>query len=173
MSVDLKGNKLTLVIDVEEFEDYKKKYKYIHPNQKLKLKTHMFPSLNIWLNMNRYKRNSEKQSYHEFVLYLMTKHNLCNLNISSTSMSVTFYWKTKHKKDLDNYIVKSFLDGLVDCNFLEEDNHTILNPLSIAFGGYDKENERVEVCFALNNDCDVKNAKKLLKQRDVRKTKGK
>ena len=163
MAVELRDNKITLVIDVAEFEDYKRKVKHKNPNKKMKLKSHMWTSINVWANQNRYVKNDIKQSYHEFILYFITKYNLQNLNLSKVELKCTFFFKTKHRKDISNYVPKNCEDGLVESGFLEDDNHTVLNPLTLMFGGYDKDNERVEMEFTILKEDELNKVKKILK----------
>lgn len=163
MAVELKDNKITLIIDVAEFEDYKAKIKHKNPNKKMKLKSHMWTSINVWANQNRYVKNDIKQSYHDFIKYVIIKYGLNGLNLSKYELTYTFYWKTKHKKDLENYIGKNVIDGLVECNFLEDDNHTMLISSTLKFGGYDKDNERVEMEFTILKEDELNKVKKILK----------
>jgi Holliday junction resolvase RusA-like endonuclease len=55
------------------------------------------------------------------------------------------FWATKHKRDIHNVYIKPFLDGLVDAGLFVDDNHTIISSVDYIFGGYDKENPRLEL----------------------------
>ena len=60
------------------------------------------------------------------------------------SIAMEFFFKTKRAKDLDN-AATSVLDALVHAGVIEDDNINYVDTLSISFGGYDKENPRVNI----------------------------
>jgi Holliday junction resolvase RusA-like endonuclease len=60
------------------------------------------------------------------------------------TVAMTFYFKGKHSKDLDN-CTTSVLDVLVTAGILEDDDCFHVDNLEISFGGIDKEDARVEV----------------------------
>lgn len=56
---------------------------------------------------------------------------------------LTYYFKTKHRRDPDNYSGKFILDGLVKSKVIEDDSFDCIN-LQIK-GKYDKDNPRTEI----------------------------
>lgn len=59
-------------------------------------------------------------------------------------ISVVFYYQTKHRKDIDNSL-STIADCMVAAGVLEDDDVAHVNQWTISFGGYDKENPRVEI----------------------------
>jgi len=55
-----------------------------------------------------------------------------------------FYYPTKRAKDLDNS-VSAVLDALVHAGVIEDDNINFVDNISVSFGGYDKEDPRVNI----------------------------
>lgn len=58
-------------------------------------------------------------------------------------VTLTYYFKTKHRRDPDNYSGKFILDGLVKSKVIEDDSFKCIDLQLI--GGYDKENPRTEI----------------------------
>ena len=147
MAIRKSEDSITIIVDDKEFNGYRNYCEFHYPRKKFILKDFMWSSLNVWTNQNKYKKNDIKQEYGNFIKYIIDKYELQNENIGKTSLECKFFFKTKHRKDLDNLAPKFFLDGLVNCGFLEDDSCEKLNPLILSFGGYDKENPRVEATF--------------------------
>ena len=59
-------------------------------------------------------------------------------------ISMTFYFKDRRRKDLDN-AQSSVLDLLQDCEVIEDDDAKLLTHIESWYGGVDKDNPRVEV----------------------------
>lgn len=60
------------------------------------------------------------------------------------SLTMTFYFKGKHRKDLDN-AASSVLDVLRDSGVIEDDDWRYVTELHLHYGGQDKQNPRVEI----------------------------
>lgn len=60
------------------------------------------------------------------------------------SIAMEFYYPTKRAKDLDNS-ASAVLDALVHAGVIEDDNINFVDNISLSFGGYDKENPRVDI----------------------------
>lgn len=60
------------------------------------------------------------------------------------NIQMSFYYQTKHRKDIDNSAT-TILDCLKEAGVIEDDDVNHVNELYIYFGGYDKENPRVEI----------------------------
>lgn len=58
-------------------------------------------------------------------------------------VTIKYYFKTRHRRDPDNYSGKFILDGLVEAGVLEDDSFSNIE-LNLQ-GGYDKENPRTEI----------------------------
>lgn len=60
------------------------------------------------------------------------------------SVQMVFYYQTKHRKDIDNSM-STILDCMKTAEIIEDDDCEHVNELYAFFGGYDKENPRVEI----------------------------
>lgn len=60
------------------------------------------------------------------------------------NVQLVFYYPTKHRKDLDNS-ASTILDCMSKAGIIEDDDVSHVNELYCFFGGYDKENPRVEI----------------------------
>lgn len=58
-------------------------------------------------------------------------------------VTLTYYFKTRHKRDPDNYSGKFILDGLVKSKVIKDDSFD--NIKLLLEGEYDKENPRTEI----------------------------
>lgn len=58
-------------------------------------------------------------------------------------VTLTYYFKTRHRRDPDNYSGKFILDGLVKSKVIEDDNFSNIE-LRLN-GNYDKGNPRTEI----------------------------
>jgi Holliday junction resolvase RusA-like endonuclease len=60
------------------------------------------------------------------------------------TIQMVFYYPTKHRKDIDNSM-STLLDCMKTAGVIEDDDVSHVNELYAFFGGYDKENPRVEI----------------------------
>lgn len=60
------------------------------------------------------------------------------------SVQMVFFYPTKHRKDIDNSM-STILDCMKTAGVIEDDDCVHVNELYAFFGGYDKENPRVEI----------------------------
>jgi Holliday junction resolvase RusA-like endonuclease len=60
------------------------------------------------------------------------------------SVQMTFYYPTKHRKDIDNS-ASTILDCMKTAGVIIDDDCQHVDELYCSFGGYDKENPRVEI----------------------------
>ncbi len=58
-------------------------------------------------------------------------------------VTITYYFKTKHRRDPDNYSGKFILDGLVKAKVIEDDSFSNIQ-LRLK-GSYDKDKPRTEI----------------------------
>lgn len=99
------------------------------------------PSLNEILGLHWTKRNRVKKEWHGLVHYAWVQSKKPRFN--EVTIRITYYFKTKHKRDYDNYSGKFLLDGLKG-GAITDDNQDIIQSLTHAFR-YDKENPRTEI----------------------------
>lgn len=81
---------------------------------------------------------------HSAVEQLKTQFAGCKISEYPISVHMTFYYETKHRKDIDNSAT-TILDCMKDAGVIDDDNVNYVNKLYSCFGGYDKENPRVEI----------------------------
>ena len=60
------------------------------------------------------------------------------------ALNIVFYYGTHRRKDLDNSAA-GVMDALVAAGVIEDDSVQFISCLTLQFGGYDKENPRVEI----------------------------
>lgn len=74
------------------------------------------------------------------------KTQFVGLKVSEYPISVqmVFYYPTKHRKDIDNS-ASTILDCMKTAGVIEDDDCQHVNELYCFFGGYDKEDPRVEI----------------------------
>ena len=85
---------------------------------------------------NDYMQSAITQMREQFAGYKITDYPI--------SISVVFYYQTRHRKDIDNSL-STIADCMVHAGVLEDDDVAHVNHWDIRFGGYDKENPRVEI----------------------------
>lgn len=93
--------------------------------------------------MKRPQMNGLKQTWKDFVMWLIEDYGYSNMNIESCAMTFTYYFKTKARHDTDNLSPKFILDGLAE-GFIVDDDYKHLHTLTLKCG-YDKENPRTEI----------------------------
>lgn len=59
-------------------------------------------------------------------------------------VQMVFYYPTKHRKDIDNSC-STILDCMKTAGVIEDDDVSHVNELYCFFGGYDKDDPRVEI----------------------------
>lgn len=83
-----------------------------------------------------YIKGAIKQLKDQFAGYKITQYPI--------TVQMVFYYQTKHRKDLDNSS-STILDCMTKAGVIEDDDVTHVNELYCFFGGYDKQNPRVEI----------------------------
>lgn len=68
----------------------------------------------------------------------------CKITGYPINVQMVFYYPTKHRKDIDNSMT-TILDCMKTAGVIEDDDVTHVNELYSYFGGYDKEDPRVEI----------------------------
>ena len=88
----------------------------------------------------RYKTRKAKDWHIEAML----KSRLIEKIKGEVNVSYTFYFPSKHPRDLANY-EKLTTDLLVDRGIIEGDDWKIIKRMEFLFGGIDRQNPRVEI----------------------------
>lgn len=136
---------IKIVINDTLVEMYNNLYFEEHPRRrKPPIDKCIPPSLNQWINMNRQQYNNLKQKWSDFIIWVVEQYGLSNKGIERCSVKTRYYFATRHRRDLTNFVFKIIEDGLVNSGLFIDDNMNVINPLSIE-GYYDKENTRMEI----------------------------
>lgn len=158
------NNKIKIVLDKESLERYDKHDAKLRPKRKNKVlnwcgktRNGCLPSLNVFLNVgSRMEQNQRKQTFSNYVEFVIDEMGISNLNIDKCVIIVKQYKGDKRKFDVDNILTKSFMDSLVKKKVIVDDNYTIV-PLVILTGEYDKGNARSEIIiYPISNELNKK-----------------
>ena len=68
------------------------------------------------------------------------------LPIESTKLTLTFFAGDNRKFDLTNK-AESIMDTLVDAGLIADDNYSVINELTLKFGGVEKDGARCEIDY--------------------------
>jgi Holliday junction resolvase RusA-like endonuclease len=88
------------------------------------------PAVKLW------QESASKQLISQFKGFKITEYPI--------TVTLTFYFSTKRRKDLDN-ATSSVMDALTNSGIIEDDNINFIECIIAKFGGYDKENPRCEI----------------------------
>lgn len=136
-----------ITITQQDVNDFNFLYLSQHPkSKKIPIKGPQHPSLNEYVIANNMKSNSLKQNWKEFIVFVLERRNLKDMQINTCEVEYVTFFKTQRKHDLDNITPKFIFDGLVEGGFLVGDDMSHITKLTIT-GGYDKENPRIELFF--------------------------
>ena len=103
-----------------------------------KKKEHLV-SLNNFFPMHFIQKNNVKRAYHDTVMEWV--HTLPKYKTIQPHYKL--YFKTKHKRDLDNYTFtmhKFLMDALVEGEVIEDDHYEIVTKVTTEIGGLDDDN---------------------------------
>lgn len=78
------------------------------------------------------------------IIQLKEQFTGCRISNYPILVQMIFYYPTKHRKDIDNS-ASTILDCMKTAGIIEDDDVLHVNELYLYFGGYDKENPRVEI----------------------------
>ena len=134
-----------LVIDQAVVDAYNQYYFAQHPRAKKKpIEKPIHPTMNSWMILPRIQMNVLKQKWKDFIVFVIKYYGYENLQISKCVMTFTTFVDNHRKMDVDAFCPKFILDGMTEAKFLVDDNHEILQALTLKIG-YDKENPRTEI----------------------------
>ena len=74
----------------------------------------------------------------------MKLERLENKKIDSFDITITVFFDTKRRHDVDNQVPKFILDGFTESGFIVDDDEKHLHSLTLKTD-YDKENPRTEI----------------------------
>ena len=143
--VETSENYIKLILDNEVLKKYNTYYFFEHPKAKKTPIEHPYhPSINTWCILPRIQMNALKQKWKDFVCFWMKLEKLENKQLENFDMTITVYFNTKRRHDVDNQVPKFILDGFSESGFIVDDDEKHLHSLTLKTG-YDKENPRTEI----------------------------
>lgn len=143
--IETSENYIKLILDNDVLEKYNTYYFLKHPRAKKKPIEHpSHPSINTWCILPRIQMNALKQKWKDFVCFWMKLEKLENKKLDSFDITLTVFFNTKRRHDVDNQIPKFILDGFTESGFIVDDDEKHLHSLTLKTG-YDKENPRTEI----------------------------
>lgn len=84
------------------------------------------------------------QAWHEEQMWFLKKYDKFKIPGTELKISMVMYAPDKRRGDLSNRF-ESVADLLVDAGIIEDDSWFIVPSVTMAFGGIDRENPRVEI----------------------------
>lgn len=143
--VETSENYIKLILDNKVLERYNTYYFLEHPRAKKKpIEKPYHPSINTWCILPRIQMNALKQKWKDFVCFWMKLEKLENKKLNSFDITITVFFDTKRRHDVDNQVPKFILDGFTEAGFIVDDDEKHLHSLTLKTG-YDKENPRTEI----------------------------
>lgn len=136
---------IILVIDNNILAEYEKYYFSRHP--KARKKPIQFPyheSINKWMIMKRPQMNDLKQKWKDFICWFIEEQGYTNLHINRCNITFISYYGNNRKHDVDNSCPKFILDGLVISGFINDDDNSCLESLTLMCAS-DVDNPRTEI----------------------------
>ena len=143
--IETSENYIKLILDNKVLERYNTYYFLEHPRAKKKpIEKPYHPSINTWCILPRIQMNALKQKWKDFVCFWMKLEKLENKKLDSFDITITVFFNTKRRHDVDNQVPKFILDGFTEVGFIVDDDEKHLHSLTLKTG-YDKENPRTEI----------------------------
>ena len=143
--IETSENYIKLILDNKVLERYNTYYFLEHPRAKKKpIEKPYHPSINTWCILPRIQMNALKQKWKDFVCFWMKLEKLENKKLDSFNITITVFFDTKRRHDVDNQVPKFILDGFTEAGFIVDDDEKHLHSLTLKTG-YDKENPRTEI----------------------------
>ena len=143
--IETSENYIKLILDNKVLERYNTYYFLEHPRAKKKpIEKPYHPSINTWCILPRIQMNALKQKWKDFVCFWMRLEKLENKKLDNFDITITVFFDTKRRHDVDNQVPKFILDGFTEAGFIVDDDEKHLHSLTLKTG-YDKENPRTEI----------------------------
>lgn len=140
---------IKITITQQDVDEFNENYFKEHPKAtKPLIKAPQHPSLNKTMIANNMQSNRQKQSWKDFILFVLHKRHLLEKRIDVCEIDYITYFKDKRVHDADNITPKFILDGLVAGGFLVADDIDHIRRLTI-IGERDKINPRIELIFTI------------------------
>lgn len=139
---------IKITIDENLLNTYYNDYYFIkYPKRKKKpIEKPTFPTLNSWMILKRMAMNQLKQQWKEFGEWVINYYGYNDIQIDNCSISIEHTFKTKKRRDPDNYIPKFFLDAMVSSKIITDDSMNVIKQLNLICT-YGKENKIEIIIF--------------------------
>lgn len=137
-------NEIKIVIDKKIVDEYRKFWFKKFPRKKCEIKSPILESLNEWVKMNNFARNTKKQKWDHFASWIIQKYNFNKLSLQKCGVQLIFFFDSFRRRDPDNYIPKNMHDGFTKGGLYMDDSFDQIEYLLITRGGVDKQNPRTE-----------------------------
>lgn len=133
---------IKITIDENLLKIYYNNYYFIkYPKRKKRpISEPLFPTLNSWIILPRMSMNTLKQNWKEFGEWVVNYYNYNDLNIEDCSICFEHTFKTKKRRDPDNYVPKFFLDAMVSAKMITDDSLNVIKQLNLVCK-YGEENK--------------------------------
>lgn len=137
--------RIKLTIDEQVLQGYEKYYFALHPKASKRPIAHPYhESINQWMIMKRPMMNALKAKWKDFIVWFIDQQGYTNLRIEQCELTFKTYFGTGRRHDVDNTCPKFILDGLCESGFIEDDDSTHIQRLTLMCG-VDKEHPRTEI----------------------------
>ena len=136
---------IKLIIDKEVIDKYNQYYFMEHPKAtKKQIEYPRHPSINQWCILPRMQMNALKQKWKNFGVWWINNLGYSNMSLENFNITITVYFETKRRHDVDNQVPKFLLDAFTESGFIVDDDEAHLHSLTLKTG-YDKQNPRTEI----------------------------
>lgn len=137
---------LKVVIDQDAVNRYHDYYFKKYPKRrKPPIRSPIWETVNQWMVLQRMPMNKLKKDWKEFAIWFAHDQGLNDLLLEEIEIKYVFYFKTKHRQDLDNRTPKFLNDGFTEAHVWVDDDVFHLHRLILEYGGVDSDNPRVEI----------------------------
>lgn len=134
-----------LVIDNAALERYEASYFENHPRAVKKPIAHPYhESINQWMIMKRPMMNALKQRWKDFMIFLVSESEYRDVHIEECEITVTTYYATNRRHDVDNSTPKFLLDGICESGLIVDDDCEHITSLTLKCA-VDVDNPRTEI----------------------------
>lgn len=136
---------IKLVIDNTALEEYEKVYFAEHPRAKKKpIAQPYHESINKWMIMKRPQMNALKQSWKQFIAWIIEHSEYRDVRIEQCELKFVTYYGTARRHDIDNGCPKFIIDGLCENGFIIDDDSKHITSLTMQCF-VDVDNPRTEI----------------------------
>lgn len=142
---------IKLILDQSVLDRYTEYYFQQHPKaKKIPIDHPYHPSINAWCILPRIQMNALKQRWKDFGVWWITDLGYNKMFLDSFSITITVFFNTKRRHDVDNQCPKFLLDSFTESGLIVDDDDKHLHSLTLKTG-YDEDNPRTEIEILIDN----------------------